>query len=76
MTPLMVWGLRRLLGGVQGGRSATAGLGAAALLLGYMRSHREPARERIFATNLREGEGLRIRFLSEDQVVGETEIQG
>ena len=75
MTPGMWRGLRWLFGGARTGNSFLAGLGAAVSIVGLIRSRRGPAKQLVFAKNLREGEAIKVRFMRGDEEVDSTEIE-
>lgn len=75
MTPGIWRGLQWLFGGARTGNSFLAGLGAAVSIVGFMRSRRGPAKQLVFAKNLREGEAIKVRFMRGDEEVDSTEIE-
>jgi hypothetical protein len=60
-------GARALAGGARRGSPGLAGLGTALVILGWMRRHRRPRRELLFARTLRPGDAWRIRLLPDDE---------
>jgi hypothetical protein len=55
-------GLRQLFGGARRGRPVMTGFGTALALFAWLRQRRAPAKERLWATNLSEGESVQITF--------------
>ena len=76
MTSSIRKGLQWMFGGARTGNSFLAGLGAAVSIVGWMRSRRGPAKQLVFAKNLREGEAIKVRFLRGDEELDSTEIEG
>ncbi|MDQ3782238.1 MAG: hypothetical protein M3349_04780 [Actinomycetota bacterium] len=76
MKPLRVLGVQQLLSGLRRGSSAAAGFGAALVLLGWLRDHRRPAKERIYSRRLREGETLKVRLMRGKTPTDETDLVG
>ncbi len=72
-----IWrGLQWLFGGARTGNSFLAGLGTAVSIVGWMRKRRGPAKELVFAKNLREGEAIKVRFMRGDEELDSAEIEG
>ncbi len=76
ITQFVSWGVTRMFRGLREGRPGLAGVGAAVAMIAWLRGRRPPARERIYGTNLSEGETIKIRFLRGETVVDETEVVG
>ncbi len=76
MKPMRVLGIQQLLSGLRRGSSAAAGFGAALVLLGWMRDHLRPAKERIYSRRLREGEMVKIRLVRGTTPTDETDVAG
>lgn len=76
MKPIRALGVQQLLSGLRRGSSGGAGLGAALVLLGWMREHRRPAKERIYSRRLREGETMKIRLMRGATPSDETDVVG
>jgi hypothetical protein len=71
-----IWkGLQWLFGGARTGNSFLAGLGAAVSIVGWMRSRRGPAKQLVFARNLREGEAIKVRFMRGNEELDSAEIE-
>jgi hypothetical protein len=73
---IMDYGTRQLFSGLRRGNVGASGLGTALVVLAWMREHRAPLKERLYATNLREGETLRIRLVRDGVVEDETDVSG
>ncbi len=62
-------GARALFGGARRGSAPLTGLGAALLVVGWLRRLARPKRELIYARNLRKGETVGIRLLRSGEAV-------
>ena len=69
-------GTQQLFSGLRNGNSAASALGTALLVLSWMRDHRPPAKELLYAANLRPGEVLRVRLVRDDGEVDDAEVVG
>jgi hypothetical protein len=66
-------GARMLAGGARRGNALLSGLGAALLVVGWLRRRGAPGRRLLYARTLRPGEALRIRLVGSDE---EATIEG
>lgn len=76
MQRLFSWGVSGVFGGLRQGRPGLAGLGAAVTVIAWLRRRRAPAKQRIYAVNLEDGQAVRIRFLRGETVEDENEVVG
>ncbi|MBP1632461.1 MAG: hypothetical protein H6R33_931 [Actinobacteria bacterium] len=64
---LLRTGFVTLAGGARRGNPGMAGLGAAMLIVGWLRRRRAPRRSLLYARTLRPGESLRVHALRRDE---------
>jgi hypothetical protein len=70
------YGSQQLFSGLRTGNSTASALGTALLVLSWMRNHRPPARELLYAANLSKGETLTVRLVDDEGEVDEVEVTG
>jgi hypothetical protein len=72
---LLNLGLKELFGGLRYGQPFVAALGTATTIIVWMYKRRPPSKELLTSFELKPGESAKIRFMRDDLVLDEAEVE-